>query len=73
MFGAQHEFILDDRDVDEYNMDRRFEQFAHLKQNIQKLIVYSTNLWSATSWTPGEANVFGYAVAVREGMNVLCL
>ena len=42
MYGAQHEFILDDRDVHEYNMNRKFEQFAHLKQNIQKLIVYST-------------------------------
>ena len=68
MYGAQHDFILDDRDVDEYNKTRKFEQFAHLKQNIQKLIVYSTvetvlhidsaKLWSATSWTPGEAKVF---------------
>ena len=83
MYGAQHEFVLDDRDVDEYNMNRKFEQFAHLKQNIQKLIVYSTvetvlyidraNSWSATSWTPGDVKVFGYAVAVREGMNVICL
>ena len=83
MYGAQHEFILDDRDVDEYNMNRKFEQFAHLKQNIQKLIVYSTvetvlyidraNLWSCSSWTPGDVKVFGYAVAVREGMNVICL
>ena len=67
MYGAQHEFILDDRDVDEYNMNCKFEQFAHLKQNIQKLIVYSTvetvlyidraNLWSATAWTPGDVKV----------------
>ena len=42
MYGAQHEFILDDRDVDEYNKNRKFEKFAHLKQDIQKLIVYST-------------------------------
>ena len=34
MYGAQHEYILDDRDVDEYNMNRKFEQFAHLKQDI---------------------------------------
>ena len=38
MYGAQHEFILDDRDVDEYNKNPRFEQFAHLGQGIQKLI-----------------------------------
>ena len=31
------------------------------------------NLWSANSWTPGVPDVFGYAVAVREGMNVICL
>ena len=45
MYGAQHEYILDDRDVDEYNMDRKFEQFAHLKQEIQKLIIYSILQW----------------------------
>ena len=63
MYGAQHEFILDDRDVDEYNKNPKFEPFAHLRQRIQKLIVYSdidtvlnidrANMWSATSWTPG--------------------
>ena len=80
MYGAQHNYILDDRDVNEYNMYRKFEQFAHLWQEIQKLIVYSTvetivfldrvNLWLDNSGTP---DVFGYAVAVREGMNVICL
>ena len=42
MYGAQHKYILDDRDVDEYNRNRKFEQFAHLRQEIQKLIIYST-------------------------------
>ena len=56
MYGTQHDYILDDRDVDAYNMNRKFEQFAHLRQEVQKLIVYSTvetilfldrvNLWS---------------------------
>ena len=41
MYGAQHEFFLDDRDVTDYNKDRKFEQFVHLGQNIQKLIVFS--------------------------------
>ena len=40
MYGAQHEYILDDRDVDEYNMNRKFQQFAHLRQEIQKLIIF---------------------------------
>ena len=81
MYGAQHDFILDDRDVNEYNKNRKFEQFTHLRQDIQKLIVYSTvetilwidraNIWRI--WTPGEPKVFGYAVAVREGMNIICL
>ena len=31
------------------------------------------NLWTNDCWTPGEPKVFGYAVAVREGMNVICL
>ena len=80
MYGAQHDYILDNRDVNEYNMNQKFEQFAHLRQDIQKLIAYSTvetivfldrvNLWSDNSGTP---DVFGYAVAVREGMNVICL
>ena len=80
MYGAQHDYILDDRDINEYNMNRKFEQYAHLRQDIQKLIVYSTvetivfldrvNLWSDNSGTP---DVFGYAVAVREGMNFICL
>ena len=83
MYGAQHEFVLDDRDVDEYNRSRKFKEFAHLRQEIQKLIIYSTvetvmyidraNLWTTDSWTPGDIKVFGYAVAVREGMNVICL
>ena len=73
MYGAHHDYILDDRDIDAYYMN-------HLRQDIQKLIVYSTvetivfldrvNLWSNNSVTP---DVFGYAVAVREGMNVICL
>ena len=51
-----------------------------LESEITKLIVYSTvetmfiakaNIW--TIWTPGEPRVFGYAVAVREGMNIICL
>ena len=83
MYGAQHMYILDDRDVDEYNKNPKFEPFAHLRQRIQKLIVYSdidtvlhidrANIWSATSWTPGEPDVFGYEVAVKPGMNVICL
>ena len=81
MYGAQHTHILDDRDVDEYNRARKYDNFVHLNQDIQKLLVYSTvetilfidraNIW--TIWTPGEPEVFGYAVAVREGMNVICL
>ena len=61
MYGAQHEFVMDDRDVDEYNRSRKFEEFAHLRQEIQKLIIYSTvetvmyidraNLWTTDSWT----------------------
>ena len=80
MYGAQHDYILDKRDIDAYYMNRKFEQFTHLRQDVQKLIVYSTvetivfldrvNLWSNNSGTP---DVFGYAVAVREGMNVICL
>ena len=80
MYGAQHDYILDDRDVDAYYVNRKFEHFAHLRQDIQKLIVYLTmetivfldrvNLWSNNSGTP---DVFDYAVAVREGMNVICL
>ena len=84
MYGAQHEFILDDRDVDEYNKNPKFEQFAHLGQSIQKLIVYSTvktvlnidraRLWKTPpSWTPVEPNVFGYEGAVAKGMNIICL
>ena len=42
MYGAQHDYILGDRDVNEYNMNRKLEQFAHLRQDIQKLIIYST-------------------------------
>ena len=54
-----------------------------LESEITKLIVYSTvetivfidrvNLWMDNSRTPGEPHMFGYAVAVRKGMNVLCL
>ena len=61
----------------------QFEEFAHLRQEIQKLIIYSTvetvmyidraNLWTTDSWTPRDIKVFGYAVAVREGMNIICL
>ena len=40
-YGAQHHYILDDRDVQEYNKTPKFEQFVHLGQNIQKLIVFS--------------------------------
>ena len=40
-YGAQHHFILDDRDIQEYNKTPRFEKFVHLDQNIQKLIVFS--------------------------------
>ena len=68
MYGAQHRFILDDRDVNEYNSSPKFEPFAHLKQRIQKLIIYSdtdtvlhidsANMWSGTSWTTGEPNVW---------------
>ena len=83
MYGAQHYTIMDDRDVDEYNRNPKFEDFVHLKQITQKIIVYSTvetivfidrvNLWTDNFWTPGEPHVFGYAVTVREGMNVICL
>ena len=67
MYGAQHEFILDDRDVDEYNKNPKFEQFVHLGQGIQKLIIYSTidstihidraNLWHfpPSLWAVGTA------------------
>ena len=82
-YGAQHTHILDDRDVDEYYKNPKFEEFVHLKQTTAKIIVYSTvetivfidraNLWTKNSWTPGEPHVFGYAVTVREGMNVICL
>ena len=61
----------------------QFEEFAHLRQEIQKLIIYSTvetvmyidraNLWTTDSCTPRDIKVFGYAVAVREGMNIICL
>ena len=42
MYGAQHDYILDDRDVDANNINRKFEHFAHLRHEIQKLIIYST-------------------------------
>ena len=81
MFGAQKKYILDDRDVEEYNRARKYDNFVHLNQDIQKLIVYSTvetilfidraRIW--TIWTPGEPKIFGYTVAVREGMNVICI
>ena len=82
-YGAQYQFILDDRDVDEYNKTPKFEQFAHLRQRVQKLIVYSdmpttltivrAKMWSETSWTPGTPNVFEYEVKVNTNMNVICL
>ena len=60
MFGAQKKYILDDRDVEEYNRARKYDNFVHLNQDIQKLIVYSTvetilfidraRIW--TIWTP---------------------
>ena len=81
MFGAQKKYILDDRDVEEYNKARKYDNFSQLNQYIRKQIVYSTvetiffidraRIW--TVWTPGEPKVFGYAFAVREGMNVICL
>ena len=83
MYGAQHTYILDDRDVDEYYKNPKFEEFVLLKQTTQKIIVYSTvetivfidrvNLWTENSWTPGEPDVFGNTVTVREGMNIICL
>ena len=68
-YGAQHEFILDDRDVDEYNKNPKFEQFVHLGQNIQKLIVFShietvinidrANMWhSPPHWAVGAARAW---------------
>ena len=61
MYGAQHYTIMDDRDVDEYNRNPKFEDFVHLKQITQKIIVYSTvetivfidrvNLWTTDGWT----------------------
>ena len=41
-YGAQHTHILDDRDVDEYYKNPKFEEFVHLKQTTAKIIVYST-------------------------------
>ena len=84
MYGAQHEFILDDRDVDEYNKNPKFEQFVHLGQNIQKLIVFShietvinidrANMWhSPPHYRPLEPRVRGYEMLITEGMNVICL
>ena len=74
-YGAQHTHILEDRDVDEYYKNPKFERFVHLKQTSVKIIVYSTNetilyidmanLWSENSWTPGIPNVDGYAVRVK--------
>ena len=82
-YGAQHTHILDDRDIDEYYKNPKFEEFVHLRQTTVKIIVYSTcetilyidmaNLWSESSWTPGIPNVHGYAVRVKEGMNVICV
>ena len=83
-YGAQHHFILDDRDIQEYNKTPKFEQFVHLEQNIQKLIVYShidtvinidrCNMWySAPHYGPYEPHVHGYELRITEGMNVICL
>ena len=33
---------MEDRDVDEYYKSPKFEEFVHLKQTTQKIIVYST-------------------------------
>ena len=83
-YGAQHHYILDDRDVQEYNKTPKFEQFVHLGQNIQKLIVFShidtvinidrCNLWRyAPHYEPWEPRVHGYELRITEGMNVICL
>ena len=37
------------------------------------LLYRQSQFWTTNSWTTGEPHVFGYAVAVREGMNVICL
>ena len=75
-YGAQHTHILDDRDVDEYYKNPKFERFVHLKQTTVKIIVYSTvetilhvnmaNLWFDYSWTE-------HSIRVKEGMNVICV
>ena len=81
---CHREFILDDRDVEEYNKNPKFEQFVHLGQNIQKLIVFShmdtvinidrCNLWhSPPHYGPLEPRVHGYELLITEGMNVICL
>ena len=60
-YGAQHNHIMEDRDVNEYYKSLKFEEFVHLKQTTQKIIVYSTvetivfidrvNLWTTDGWT----------------------
>ena len=83
-YGAQHEYILDDRDIQEYNKTPKFEEFVHLEQNIQKLIVYShidtvinidrSNMWySPPQNGPYEPNVHGYELRITEGLNIICL
>ena len=41
-YGAQHTHILDDRDVDEYYRNPKFENYVHLKQTTVMIIVYLT-------------------------------
>ena len=75
--------MLDNRDVDKYYENSKFESFVHLKQTTVKIIVNATvdtilyldmaDLWSANSWTPGTPRVNGYTMRVKEGINIICL
>ena len=81
--GAQYTHILDDRDVDKYYESPKFESFVHLKQTTVKIIVYSTietilyidieNLNGGDSCNSGAPRVQGYAIRVKEGMNISCV
>ena len=81
--GAQYTHILDDRDVDKYYENPKFESFVHFKQTTVKIIVYlnietilhvdMANLTGDFGFTPDEPSVTGYSIRVKEGMNVICV